>query len=140
VEFEGGTLAVLRNDWFMPRGSKFQDQFEVADAMGVVRVDIVTHRVQVAETPLQWGALDRWREVTAPPNYDEATVTRHMADVVLGQAESLATVEDAWRNLAVAEAFYEAAQSGGLVHRFDENHHIGPIPAVYDAAYQRRSI
>lgn len=123
VEFEGGTLAELRNDWFMPSGSMFQDQFEVAGAKGVVRVDIVTHRVQVAETPLRWGALDRWRDVAAPPNYDEATVTRHVADVVLGQAEPLATVEDAWRNLAVAEAFYEAAQSGRLV-RVKE----GPAP------------
>ena len=112
VEFEGGTLAELRNDWFMPNGSMYQDQFEVAGAKGVARVDVVTHRVQVAETPLKWGVLDQWREVAVPLNYDDATATKHVADVVLGHAVPLATVEDAWRNLAVAEAFYEAAESG----------------------------
>ena len=27
-----------------------------------------------------------------------------------------------------------------LVHRFDENDHIGPVPAICDDAYSRRSI
>jgi predicted dehydrogenase len=112
VEFEGGTLAELRNDWFMPSGFMYQDQFEIAGAKGVARVDNVTRRVHLAETPALWGALDQWREVPVPSNYDIAIVAGHLADVALGRAEPLATVEDAWRNLAVAMAFYDAAQAG----------------------------
>ena len=112
VEFEGGTLAELRNDWFMPSGSMYQDQFEIAGTKGVVRVDNVTHRVHFAETPAKWGALNQWREVAVPTNYDDVSVAGHIADVMLDKAEPLATVDDAWRNLAVAMAFYATAQSG----------------------------
>jgi predicted dehydrogenase len=112
VWFEGGALAELRADWFMPSGSMYQDQFEVAGAKGVVRVDLVTQRVHLCETPPQWGTLDQWREVAVSRNYDAATVAGHLADVVLGHAKPLATVEDAWSNLAVALAFYDSARSG----------------------------
>jgi predicted dehydrogenase len=112
VEFEGGTSAELRNDWFMPSGSMYQDQFEIAGAKGVARVDHVTRRVHFAETPPKWNALDQWREVAVPRNHDDAAVAGHVADVMLDKAKPLATAEDAWRNLAVATAFYAAAQSG----------------------------
>jgi predicted dehydrogenase len=43
------------------------------------------------------------------------TVAAHVADVVMGQAAPLGSVEDAWKNLAVAVAFYEAARTGVAV-------------------------
>jgi predicted dehydrogenase len=112
ARFEDGVLAELRADWFMPATTMYQDQLEVAGTKGVARVDVVTHRVSVAETPSQGGALDEWNDVEVPFNYDDKSVAAHVADVVMGQAEPLATVEDAWRNLAVAVAFYEAAEAG----------------------------
>jgi predicted dehydrogenase len=115
VWFEGGAIAEFRADWFMPSGSMYQDQFEIAGTKGVVRIDLVTQRLHIAETPPQWGALDQWREIAVPRNYDTATVAGHLAEVVLGQAKPLATVEDAWSNLAVALAFYDAARSGRAV-------------------------
>jgi predicted dehydrogenase len=112
VQFEGGVLAELRADWFMPTTAMFQSQWEVAGTKGVARIDDVTHRVSVAETPPQGGSMDTWTDVPVPANYEMESVVAHVADVVMGQAEPLATVEDAWRNLAVSVAFYEAAKTG----------------------------
>ena len=98
-----------------PAAGQYQDRFEIAGTQGVVRINLVTHRVHIAETPPQSGTLGQWREVAVPRDYDAATVAGHLAEVVLGQAKPLATVEDAWSNLAVALAFYDAARSGRAV-------------------------
>ncbi|MGA3031625.1 MAG: Gfo/Idh/MocA family oxidoreductase [Candidatus Limnocylindrales bacterium] len=115
ARFRGGVLAELRNDWFMPSTSMYQGQWEVAGTRGVVRVDEVSHRVGFAETPPQGGSLDTWVDLAVPANFDMRDVAAHVADVVMGRAEPLGGVEDAWSNLAFAEAFYEAAKTGAPV-------------------------
>jgi predicted dehydrogenase len=115
VRFEGGVLAELRADWFMPSLGLFQSEWEVAGSKGVVRVDDVACRVRFGNPPPPDGQLDQWTDLPVPPNYGMGTVAAHFADVVMGRAEPLGTVEDAWRNLAVAVAFYEAARTGVAV-------------------------
>lgn len=115
ARFEGGVLAELRNDWFMPSIGLFQSEWEITGSKGVVRVDDVACRVRFAETPPMDGSLDHWTDLPIPPNYGMRTVAAHVADVVMGQAAPLGSVEDAWKNLAVAVAFYEAARTGVAV-------------------------
>ncbi len=115
ARFNGGVLAELRNDWFMPSTSMYQGQWELNGSRGAVRVDEVSSRVTFAETPPQGGSMNRWQALEVPANFDVATVAAEVAAIVLGEAESPATVEDAWRNLAVAVAFYEAARTATTV-------------------------
>jgi len=112
VRFEGGLLAELRADWFMPTTAMFQSQWELAGAKGAVRVDDVANRVSAANVPLGDAAFNEWKELALPTVDLGASVAAHLADMVLGTAEPRATVEDAWRNLAVVAAFYEAACTG----------------------------
>lgn len=112
ARFDGGVLAELRADWYMPSTSMYQDQWEIAGTKAVARIDEVLSRVSLAATPPEGGSLDTWMNVEVPANHGMDSVAAHVADVVLGEAEPLATVVDAWRNLAVAVAFYEAARTG----------------------------
>jgi predicted dehydrogenase len=112
ARFGGGILAELRNDWYMPATSMYQGQWELVGTKGVARVDDVSCRVSFAETPPDGSPLDRWQEIEVPANYGSADAAAHVADVLTGQAEPLSGVEDAWRNLAFAVAFYEAAATG----------------------------
>jgi predicted dehydrogenase len=115
VRFHGGALAELRNDWFMPATSMYQGQWEVSGTRGVVRVDEVTGQVLFAGTPPDGSPMDHWEVLQVPANFDAATVAADVADVITGRIPSPATVDDAWRNLAVVVAFYEAARTGTTV-------------------------
>lgn len=109
VRFEGGLLAELRADWYMPTTAMFQNQWELAGTNGAVRADEVAQRVSIAAAPSGGGPMTDWRDVAIEPIDPTRSLAAHFVDVAMGQVEPLATVEDAWRNLAVAVAFYEAA-------------------------------
>ncbi len=115
VRFDGGVLAELRDDWYMPATAMYQSLWEVSGTRGVARIDDVAYRVSFAKTPTGDGSLDQWTDVEVPPNYDIGVVAAYVADVLMGRAEPLATVEDAWKTRAFATAFYEAARTGADV-------------------------
>jgi predicted dehydrogenase len=51
-------------------------------------------------------------EVAAPARHDQAADLDHWVAVISGEAEPVATVEDAWHNLAACIAFYESVRDG----------------------------
>ena len=112
VRFEGDLPAELRADWYMATTAMFQNQWELAGTKGAVRVDEVAQRVRFAALPTGGKPLEEWREIAVPPIDPAQGLVAHFVDVVTGQAQPLATVEDAWRNLSVSAAFYEAAAAG----------------------------
>jgi predicted dehydrogenase len=112
ARFDGGVLAELRADWYMPTTAMFQNQWELAGTKGAVRVDDVANRISVADVPLNDAPFNEWRDHPVPAVELGNSMAAHLADIVLGKVEPRATVEDAWRNLAVAAAFYEAANNG----------------------------
>jgi predicted dehydrogenase len=115
ARFEGGFLAELRDDWYMPATSMYQGQWELAGSRGVARVDDVTCQVRFAPTPPDGGTLGQWEDVAVPANHTARDAAAHVADVLAGRAEPLSGAEDAWKNLAFAMAFYQAARTGGTV-------------------------
>lgn len=115
LRFEGGLPAELRADWYMPTTAMFQNQWELAGTNGAIRVDEVAQHVRFAAVPAAGEPFDEWREVAVPPSDPAQCLVGHFVDVATGEAQPLATVEDAWRNLAVVAAFYEAATAGQLV-------------------------
>jgi predicted dehydrogenase len=115
ARFEGGVIAELRDDWYMPQTSMYQGQWELVGTKGVVRVDDVGCRVAFVAAPPDGSSMVDWQEVPVPDNFGAADAASHVADVLQGLATPLGGVEDAWRNLAFATAFYEAAKTGATV-------------------------
>jgi predicted dehydrogenase len=112
ARFDGGVPAELRADWYMPTTAMFQNQWELAGTGGAIRADEVAQRVRFAAVPTDGAPFDAWQEVAVAPIDAMQSLAEHFVDVVTGEAQPLATAEDAWRNLAVATAFYEAAAAG----------------------------
>ena len=62
------------------------------------------------------GAFPPFRAwVQAAPRMLYSTGLDHLVAVVRGVEQPVATVDDAWRTLAVCRAFYEAAATGRAV-------------------------
>lgn len=109
VEFEGGAIFGVEDTWTGPPGA-----WHVASSLvgteGAVSIDTATG------TFASFGVEDDapgWSHVplsTDVPDRIDPIVAR-----IRGEATSLGTVEDAWENLAVMRAFYEAAERGSPV-------------------------
>jgi predicted dehydrogenase len=107
-----GAVVTLENTWTAPPGAGFQSSGSVVGSEGVLRMDGILERNRI------FGAGDRlpgWVEVALAPNHDQAADVDHWAAVIRGEVEPVATVEDAWHNLAACTAFYESVASGRAV-------------------------
>jgi predicted dehydrogenase len=114
--FSGGAVATLENTWTAPDGG-FQSSYTVVGSAGALtgaegwgknralRMDGILGRLLVHEDT-------GWAEVTPPGKHDQAADLDHWAAVISGEAEPVATVEDAWHNLAACVAFYESVREG----------------------------
>lgn len=104
LAFEGGAIATLEDTWTNP--GAFQSGNVLVGTEGAVRLDVAARRLSVAGN---FDGFKGWVEVAAPVSHVEGL--DHFVDLIRGRAEPVAGVDDAWRNLAVTLAFYEAARS-----------------------------
>ena len=102
--FAGGVIATLEDTWTAPDG-RFQASTTLVGDAGAVRLDGLLGGLHVL------GPAG-WEEQAMPPPHDQAADLDHFAAVIRGEREPVATVEDAWHNLAACLAFYEAARTG----------------------------
>lgn len=102
--FSGGAVATLENTWTAPDGG-FQSSYTIVGTGGALRMDGILGRLLVLGDT-------GWAEVAPPGKHDQAADLDHWAAVISGEAEPVATVEDAWHNLAACVAFYESVREG----------------------------
>lgn len=102
--FAGGAVATLENTWTAPDDG-FQSSYTIVGSAGAVRMDGILGRL------LLLGDTG-WAEVAPPGKHDQAADLDHFAAVINGEAKPVATVEDAWHNLAACVAFYESVREG----------------------------
>ena len=109
VEFESGATFSLEDTWSAPVGGSRVTSSLIGTA-GAVYIDTV------AGTFSTFGIDDKadsWS--TEPTTRNTPNPIRSIVDQIRGKQTSLGTVEDAWNNLAVARAFYEASATGTVV-------------------------
>lgn len=108
VTFAGGLVATLENTWTAPTGG-FQSSSRVVAAKGAFELNGVTDRQLVMGTDF-FGSS--WAETKQPALHDQKADIDHFVRAVLGEHEPVATVDDAWSNLAACLAFYESVKAG----------------------------
>jgi predicted dehydrogenase len=109
VVFEGGTIATIEDTWHGPPGV-FRTAVSLVGSKGAVQLDSVNGKLSAAG---DFPPFTSWVQTAAPAAHAEGL--DHLAAVVSSEEEPIATVDDAWRNLAACLAFYEAAASGQAV-------------------------
>ncbi|WUJ70562.1 Gfo/Idh/MocA family oxidoreductase [Kribbella soli] len=109
--FAGGAVATLENTWTAPDGG-FQSSYTLVGSGGAVRMDGIQGRLLVSG---EVEPFSGWVEVAPPGRHDQAADLDHWAAVINGEAEPVATVEDAWHNLAACLAFYRSVDAGQTV-------------------------
>jgi predicted dehydrogenase len=111
VAFAGGAIATLEDTWTAPRGG-FQSTGTYVGTDGVYRTDgILDRSLILADFP----PLDGWVETPLPAHHDQTADIDHWSATIRDEVEPVATVEDAWHNLASCLAFYESVQTGRTV-------------------------
>lgn len=109
VEFDNDLVATIEDTWTAVPGAS-RSSFSLVGTEAAVVSDTLSGKVSLS------GALqpfDGWAEIPRTGGYPE-TVDDVVA-LARGEGDALGTVEDAWRNLAVCRAFYDAAASGRSV-------------------------
>lgn len=109
VRFEGGSVFSLEDTWSAPAGASRVTSSLIGTA-GVVNIDAVAGTLSTFGIDAETTG---WNVEPIPANTSDPI--RPIVDQIRGESTSLGTVEDAWNNLAVARAFYEAAASGTVV-------------------------
>jgi predicted dehydrogenase len=107
--FEGGAIATIEDTWHRP-GSAFRTAVTMVGTEGGLLQDSTTGKLALTGS---FPPFTGWVHVT--PEAAHADGLDHLAAIVRDEAEPVATVEDAWRNLAVCLAFYDAARKGTAV-------------------------
>jgi predicted dehydrogenase len=109
LEFEGGAVVSIEDTWSAPAGS-WRITSVLIGTEGALNIDTLTQQVSLFRT----GNSGGWTSEPALP--DNSDLVQPLIDQITGRAQtSLGTVEDAWENLAISIAFYEAAASGAAV-------------------------
>ncbi len=106
LSFAGGSRAVLEDTWTAPQGA-FQQSATLVGSEGAVHLDGIRRRMLVKGN---FPPFTGWVETDPPMGQREAL--SHWLSAVRAEGAPVATVEDAWDNLAVCVAFYDAASTG----------------------------
>jgi len=109
VACAGGTQAILEDTWTSPQG-RFQQSTTLVCSKGGIRLDGIRNSMQVLGG---FPPFSGW--VETEPLQRRSDGIDHWLALIRGEAKPVATVDDAWRNLAACSAFYEAARSGRTV-------------------------
>lgn len=108
-QFDNGLVATIEDTWTAPSGgSRMQMSLVGTDA--AVAQDSLSGRFSLSGALQQFGG---WAHIA--PQHSHAEGLDELLAAVRDDADPLATVEDAWNNLAACRAFYEAAASGSAV-------------------------
>jgi predicted dehydrogenase len=107
--FEGGAIATIEDTWHRP-GSAFRTAVTMVGTEGGLLQDSTSGKLSLSGS---FPPFQGWVQVT--PEAAHADGLDHLVAVLRGEAEPVATVDDAWRNLATCLAFYEAAEKGAAV-------------------------
>jgi len=109
VEFESGAVVSIEDTWSGPAGS-WRITSVLVGTEGALNIDTLSPQMSV----FRKGDDGGWQSEPTPS--DSSGSIQPLLDQITGQSPtSLGTVEDAWDNLAVSLAFYEAAASGSAV-------------------------
>ena len=109
IRFESGVLATMEITWIAPpRGGRIA--WDLIGSEGAIAYDSLTGRLSLA------GALSPFKGwIHTNPETTHSTGLDHLIACVRGEETPVATVDDAWRNLAACRAFYQAASTGTTV-------------------------
>ena len=107
--FRGGAVARIEDTWLAPPCGG-RSSMSLVGTEGAVAWDGLSGRLSVAG---EFPPFEGWVH-TAPKGMHEGGLD-HLVALARGEAEPVASVEDAWRNLAACLAFYEAAEAGRAV-------------------------
>jgi predicted dehydrogenase len=109
LQFRGGTFATIENTWTAPPGA-FRFSMSLTGTAGAISYDSITGRLALA------GAFQPFKGwVQAGPRTLYSTGLDHLLAVVRGEEQPIATIDDAWRTLAICRAFYESVEAGTAV-------------------------
>ncbi|MFC4245298.1 Gfo/Idh/MocA family protein [Gryllotalpicola reticulitermitis] len=109
VVFDGGAIASIEDTWSGPAGG-WRIATSIVGTSGSLHLDTSTGMIAVLETD---GTHQGWVQLVSPS--DHTVGLEEILTSVRGPEKAIATVDDAWENLAAAIAFYEAAASGTAV-------------------------
>jgi len=109
VTFEDGTIATLEDTWLAQPGA-FRTTMSLVGTAGIVAYDSLSGRLSVAG---DFPPFSGWVQTAPLATHTEGL--DHFLAAIRKEEDAVATVEDAWRNLAVCRAFYEAAASGSII-------------------------
>lgn len=108
IEFERGAMFAIEDTWSGPQGG-WRSISNIAGTEGIYDADSLRGTTRLFKTGEGWSDLD-----TTDLN-DDLGVIEPIIAAIRGEQPAFATVDDAWINLAVCLAFYEAARTGTTV-------------------------
>lgn len=109
VEMSGGGVFSIEDTWSAPDGG-WRISTTIAGTEGILHVDTSTGRFTIFDPA---GRDPGWIQFASPSDYSEGVEAMHAA--ISDPQAAIATVDDAFDNLAVCIAFYEAARTGSVV-------------------------
>lgn len=105
--FSDGVVATMENTWTGADGA-WRITTTLNGTEGSLAIDTIDAHISVLRPDA--GASPSWERLE--PLDDDSDLIQPLVDRIRGENNSLGTVHDAWRNLAAARAFYDAAASG----------------------------
>lgn len=109
VEMSGGAVFSIEDTWSAPDGG-WRIATTIVGTEGILHVDTSTGRFAIFD---QDDRDPGWIQFASPSDYSEGVEAMHAA--IADPATAVASVDDAWDNLAACIAFYDAARSGTVV-------------------------
>jgi len=104
--FGGGSRVTLEDTWTAPQGA-FQQSATFVGSEGAVHLDGIRRRMLVKG---KFPPFSGW--VEADPLQAQGEALAHWSSLIRGEGDPVATVDDAWNNLAACVAFYDAVSAG----------------------------
>lgn len=105
MTFGTGLVATLENTWTAPAGYS-QSSWRLVASEGMFELNgVIDRQVVIARSPA--GEASRCETSHLSAHSEELTI-QHLVAVIRGEEDPVATVEDAWSNLAACLAFYDS--------------------------------
>ena len=105
--FSDGVVATMEDTWTGAEGA-WRITTTLNGTAGSLSIDTIDPRISILSAEAEAGPS--WRRLDVLD--DDSDLIQPLVDRIRGQHNALGTVRDAWRNLAAARAFYDAAATG----------------------------
>lgn len=105
--FSNGVVATMEDTWTGAEGA-WRITTTLNGTLGSLAIDTITPGIRLLRG--DGDAAPGWQQLD--PLDDDSDLIQPLVDRIRGVGNDLGTVRDAWRNLAAALAFYDAAASG----------------------------